>query len=66
MHRAHVASPFPIGSTPVEAANISQALLATFDLSKPDVRQKYRNTQDFLDEHRKEHAAFWARRRSFF
>lgn len=64
MHRAHVASPFPIGSTPVEAANISQALLATFDLSKPDVCEKHRNTQAFLEEHRQEHAAFWARQRA--
>ena len=63
-HRALVASPFPIGSPPTEAASIAAALLATFDVSKPGVDEKLRNTKKFLEEHLQEHAAIWAEQRA--
>jgi hypothetical protein len=58
-HQGHVASPFPMASTPAEAASIAAALLDTFDLSKPGVQEKYLNTKVFLKRHLKEHGAIW-------
>jgi hypothetical protein len=58
-HRAHVASPFPIGSGPAQAAQIARQLLATFDLAKPGVPAKHEATKAFLDQHLAEHTAIW-------
>lgn len=58
-YRSHVASPFAIASTPDEAQAVAHALLATFDVTKPGVADKRRNTELFLQEHLKEHAAIW-------
>lgn len=63
VQHTHVASPFVIGSHPNEAEQTASALLATFDLTIPDVQEKHANTQAFLAEHLKEHAAIWAKQR---
>jgi hypothetical protein len=59
-HRAHVASPFLMGSRPEHAAEIARRLLATFDLTKPGVLEKHQATKDFLEEQLAEHTAIWA------
>jgi len=63
-HKGHVASPFPMLSTPAEAASIAAALLDTFDLSKPGVQEKHLNTKVFLERHLKEHGAIWRAQRA--
>ena len=56
----YVASPFEMGCSPEEARHTSNALLATFDRSKPEVETKYQNTTAFLQNNLREHAATWA------
>jgi hypothetical protein len=64
-HRAHVASPFRMFSAPERAAEVARQLLATFDLAKPSVREKYQATKAFLDEHLGEHTAIWTEQQAF-
>lgn len=64
LHRGQVASPFPMGSTPDQAAQIARKMLATFDVTKPGVREKLDSTKLFLDEHLREHTAIWDAQRA--
>lgn len=54
--RTYVASPFDWGDSEADARGLTEELLATFDLAKPQVWEKHRNTQILLqkalDDHR--------------
>jgi hypothetical protein len=56
-YRTHVASPFDWPDSMSNAQKIAEELLATFDLTKPGVPEKYRNTENFLQRHLDEYRA---------
>jgi len=58
LRRTYVVSPFE-SCTPARASEIADRMLATFDVSKPGVREKRRNTKAFLELHLNEHAQLW-------
>jgi hypothetical protein len=64
--RTYVASPFPFGSSPVEASAISEAMLGTFDLDKRGVPKKHRETKAFLQRHGTDHARHWQENQALF
>jgi hypothetical protein len=47
-YRTYVASPFDSPDSEADAQRLSDEILGTFDLTRPDVREKHRNTETFL------------------